>query len=94
MQGLCGNKAGIMSQYFIYYVESSIICLIIFGIMLGHNRSTVDRSEKVAKYDGALIAFMLYFVSDAIWILQSAPGRDPYLLYNSSLCSCTAQGFR
>ena len=56
-----------MSQYFIYYVESSIICLIIFGIMLGHNLSTVDRSEKVVKYDGALIAFMLYFVSDAIW---------------------------
>jgi hypothetical protein len=67
MQGLCGNKAGIMSQYFIYYVESSIICLILFGIMLGHNLSTVDRSEKVIKYDGALIAFMLYFVSDAIW---------------------------
>ena len=35
--------------------------------MLGHNMSTVDRSEKVVKYDGALIAFMLYFVSDAIW---------------------------
>ena len=67
MQGLCGKTAGIMSQYFVYYVESSIICLIIFGIMLGHNLSTVDRSEKVVKYDGALIAFMLYFVSDAIW---------------------------
>ena len=50
-----------------YYTESQIICLIIFGIMLGHNMSTVDRSEKVVKYDGALIAFMLYFVSDAIW---------------------------
>ena len=61
------NGTDIMSQYFIYYVESSIICLILFGIMLGHNLSTVDRSEKVIKYDGALIAFMLYFVSDAIW---------------------------
>ena len=56
-----------MSQYFIYYIESSIICLIIFGIMLGHNLSTVDRSERVVKYDGALVAFMLYFVSDAFW---------------------------
>lgn len=56
-----------MSQYFIYYLESSIICLIIFGIMLGHNMSTVDRSERVVKYDGAMIAFMLYFVSDAFW---------------------------
>lgn len=56
-----------MTQYFIYYLESSIICLIIFGIMLGHNMSTVDRSERVVKYDGAMIAFMLYFVSDAFW---------------------------
>ena len=56
-----------MSQYFIYYTESSIVCLILFGIMLGHNLSMVDRSERVVKYDGALIAFMLYFVSDAIW---------------------------
>ena len=56
-----------MSQYFIYYIESTIICLIIFGIMLGHNLSMVDRSERVVKYDGALVAFMLYFVSDAFW---------------------------
>ena len=56
-----------MSQYFIYYVESSIICLIIFGIMLGHNMRMVDRSERVVRLDGALIAFMLYFISDAVW---------------------------
>ena len=56
-----------MTQYFIYYTESSIICLIIFGIMLGHNMLMVDKSERVVKYDHALIAFMLYFVSDAIW---------------------------
>ena len=35
--------------------------------MLTHNMRMVDRSEHVVKYDHALIAFMLYFVSDAIW---------------------------
>lgn len=60
------------SQYFIYYTESSIICLVIFGIMLGHNLSNVSRSERVVKYDHALIAFMLYFISDAFWAAMIA----------------------
>ena len=56
-----------MSEYFIYYTESSIVCLIIFAIMLLHDVFSVDRQEKQIKYDHALIAFMLYFVSDAFW---------------------------
>lgn len=75
-----------MSQYFIYYIESSIICLIIFAIMLGHNLSTVDRSEKVIKYDGALIAFMLYFVSDAVWASMIA-GVIPKTMFTVALAN-------
>ena len=56
-----------MSDYFIYYSESQIICLIIFAIMLAHNLLNVDRQEKQVKYDRALIAFMLYFASDMLW---------------------------
>lgn len=56
-----------MSGYFIYYTEASIVCVIIFGIMLGRDLFSVDRQEKQIKYDHALIAFMLYFVSDALW---------------------------
>ena len=72
-----------MKQYFIYYTESAIICLIIFGIMLGHNLSMVDRSERVVKYDGALVAFMLYFVSDAVWagIIAGVIPKVPRLVY-------------
>lgn len=40
--------------------------------MLGHNLSNVSRSERVVKYDHALIAFMLYFVSDAVWAAMIA----------------------
>ena len=56
-----------MSDYIIYYTESNIVCLIIFGIMLIHDLRGVDRQEKQVKYDHALIAFMCYFVSDALW---------------------------
>ena len=53
-----------MSEYFIYYTESSIVCLILFAIMLGHDLLNVDRQEKQIKYDRSLVAFMLYFISD------------------------------
>jgi len=56
-----------MLDYFITYMGSNIICLIIFGIMLVHDLRSVDRQEKQIKYDHALIAFMLYFVSDCFW---------------------------
>lgn len=56
-----------MSSYFIYYTEASLVCVIIFAIMLFRDVLSVDRQEKQIKYDHALIAFMLYFVSDALW---------------------------
>ena len=56
-----------MSEYFIYYTESNIVCIIIFSIMLFHSLFSVDRQEKQIKYDYALIAFMLYFLIDAVW---------------------------
>lgn len=56
-----------MSAYFIYYASFNLVGAIIFGIMLAHDRLSIDRQEKQLKYDHALIAFMLYFLSDAIW---------------------------
>jgi diguanylate cyclase (GGDEF)-like protein len=56
-----------MSGFFTYYAESNIVCFIIFGIMLVHDLLNVDRQEKQIKYDHALIAFMFYFLSDAVW---------------------------
>lgn len=56
-----------MSNYFIYYTEASVVCVVIFAIMLFRDLVNVDRQEKQIKYDHALIAFMLYFVSDALW---------------------------
>lgn len=56
-----------MNSYFIYYTEASIVCVILFAIMLCRDIINAGRQEKQIKYDRALIAFMLYFVSDALW---------------------------
>ena len=56
-----------MSDYFVYYTESNIVCLIIFGIMLVRDLINRDRQEKQLKYDRALTAFMAYFISDTVW---------------------------
>ena len=56
-----------MFQYFIYYASSNIVGAVIFGIMLAHDRMSIDRQEKQLKYDHALFAFLAYFVSDAVW---------------------------
>ena len=56
-----------MSEYFIYYASINIVGVLIFGIMLLNDCLGIDRQEKQLKYDRALIAFMLYFLSDAIW---------------------------
>lgn len=56
-----------MSSYFIYYTEASIVCVIIFSIMLFRDITSIDRQEKQIKYDHALVAFMLYFMCDALW---------------------------
>ena len=56
-----------LKDYFIYYASFNLVGVLIFGIMLAHDRISIDRQEKQLKYDSALIAFMLYFLSDAIW---------------------------
>ena len=61
-----------MSEYIIYYTESNVVCLIIFGIILIHDLFNVDRQEKQIKYDHALIAFMCYFASDTLWAMMIA----------------------
>ncbi len=58
---------GDMPAYFVYYASINIVGAIIFSILLIHDYSRVDRQEKQVKYDRALVAFLLYFISDAIW---------------------------
>lgn len=61
------GRTAMSKYYFIYYTEASVVCVIIFSIMLFRDLFNMDRQEKQIKYDHALIAFMLYFVCDACW---------------------------
>ena len=53
--------------YFFYYAESNIICVIILGILLIHNRKHSTRQEKQIWYDRTIIAHILYFLTDIGW---------------------------
>ena len=56
-----------MPPYFLHYLESNAVCVVIFGIMLAHNLIKQDRQEKQIKYDWTLVAFMCYFITDTVW---------------------------
>ena len=56
-----------MPDYFIYYASINLVGAVFFGIMLHHDHTSIDKQEKQIKYDHALLAFFMYFVSDAIW---------------------------
>ena len=79
-----------MSAYFIYYTEASIVCMIIFGIMLCRDIFNVDRQEKQIKYDHALIAFMLYFLSDALWaaVIAGMIPRNRFTVLSTNFANC------
>ncbi|MBR4334812.1 MAG: GGDEF domain-containing protein, partial [Clostridia bacterium] len=56
-----------MPAYFLHYLQSNAVCLVIFGIMLGHNLLKKDRTERQIKFNLTLIAFMSYFAVDTLW---------------------------
>ena len=79
-----------MSGYFIYYTEANLVCVIIFGIMLLRDLFSVDRQEKQIKFDHALIAFMLYFISDALWaaIIAGMLPRNRFTVVATNFSNC------
>ena len=79
-----------MSSYFVYYTEASIVCVIIFAIMLFRDLFNVDRQEKQIKYDHALIAFMFYFVSDALWaaVIAGMLPRNLFTVLTTNFANC------
>ena len=54
-------------NYFLFYAEASIVCILIFGILLLNDRLSINKPEKQIVFDYALIAHILYFISDTVW---------------------------
>ncbi len=61
-----------MRGFAVYYIEAMFACILMFLFLLIHNRRDMDRQEKQIRLDYALIAFILYFISDCFW----AAGED------------------
>ncbi len=74
-----------MKGFSIYYINAIIACILLFLVLLVHNRSNMDRQEKQVKFDHALIAFILYFISDCFWAAMTdglLPKERPYVVIN------------
>ena len=56
-----------MGSFSFYYVEANLLCVIVLGIIIRHNRNNLDRRDKQIKYDRVLVAFISYFLADCVW---------------------------
>ena len=83
-----------VSDYFIYFAESSIICLIIFSMMLVRDLCKVDKQEKQIKYDHALVSFMLYFISDLFWaaVISGVLPKTRFTVTIANFLNCVFMG--
>ncbi|MBO4903286.1 MAG: GGDEF domain-containing protein [Lachnospiraceae bacterium] len=54
-------------DYFVFYTEASAICVIILLMILITDRIYNTQQEKQIWFGRAIVAFILYFISDACW---------------------------
>ena len=75
-----------MSDYFFFYLEASIVCIAILGILLIHDRRHSTRQEKQIWFVRAIISDILYFISDIGWAAiiggKIPPTRFPVVFFN------------
>ena len=55
------------TDYVIFYVEASLVCIIILSMLLIHDILHSTKQEKQIWFNRSIISFILYFVSDAFW---------------------------
>lgn len=54
-------------DYFVFYTEASLVCVIILAMILITDRMFHTKQEKQIWFSRAIYAFILYFISDACW---------------------------
>ena len=54
-------------DYFIFYTEASLVCVVILSIILINDRVYNTKQEKQIWFSRETIAFIVYFTSDALW---------------------------
>lgn len=75
-------------DYFFFYTEANIVCIVILAIMLINDRLHSTRQEKQIWFNRTIVAHILYFVSDIGWaaVLSSQIPKTRFLvaLFNLS----------
>lgn len=54
-------------DYFFFYTEANIVCMVILAIMLLNDRLHSTRQEKQLWFNRTIVAHILYFISDIAW---------------------------
>ncbi len=54
-------------DYFVFYTEASLVCIVILSMILITDRMYNTKQEKQLWFGRAIISFILYFISDACW---------------------------
>ncbi len=54
-------------DYFLFYSEANIVCMIVLGIILFHDLKYSTRQERQIWFDRTIVAHFLYFLSDIGW---------------------------
>ena len=54
-------------DYFVFYTEASVICVLILTMMLVNDHLHGTLQEKQLWFRRAVLSFIMYFVSDACW---------------------------
>ena len=55
------------SDYFVFYVEANVVCIVILSIMLINDRIHSMQQEKQIWFNWTIVAHILYFISDMFW---------------------------
>lgn len=67
-------------DYFVFYTEASVICIIILLMILITDRIYSTKQEKQIWFGRAVSAFILYFISDACWAAMLS-GQFPQIRF-------------
>ena len=55
------------SDHFFFYAEATVVCVLIFAIMLLNDYRNGNRQEKQIYLDRTIVAHIIYFVNDLAW---------------------------
>ena len=62
-----GQGSSMGKEYVVFYLEASLVCIVILSILLIHDTLHTTKQEKQIWFNRAIISFILYFISDAFW---------------------------